>query len=499
MADLVAQVGTFQAPSIDWWSLVPQMVLLGAALLLLLITSMSPKAIPAWFSTATSVVASIAAFVVTMGLWYDVRDNGPRTTIAEAFTVDGFSLYFTVLICVGVLATALLANDYIKREGIAAPEFHALLLASATGSIVMASANDLIVLFLGLESLSIALYVLIAMHMRRPEAREAAMKYFVLGAFASAFFLYGIALVYGATGSTNLTHISTYLDEVVLRNEAILMVGLALMLVGLGFKVAAAPFHFWAPDVYQGSPSPVTGYMASIAKAAGFAAILRIFVFTFAGNEVEWTPIVTGLAIATLLAGAMMAILQGDVKRMLAFSSVGHAGYLLVAVQAASDGGTSAALFYLFTYTLLAIGSFGVVGVMGWKDGHPIERYQGLAKSRPFMAFAFTVFLLAQSGVPLTSGFVAKFLVISESVNSRNYVLAAIAMFVAVISAFMYLRIVMAMYAGGESDDERERPAIPLATAFVLTAALAFTLVVGFIPQFLIEFSRDAVSMLVTG
>jgi NADH-quinone oxidoreductase subunit N len=500
MTDLLAQLSPFEAPSIDWWALVPQMILVGAALVLLLVTSMSPKAIPAWFSTASSVLAAVAAFVVTMGLWYDVRDDGPRTTIADAFTVDGFSLYFGVLICVGIVATALLADGYIKREAMAAPEFHALLLSSAAGAMVMASANDLIVMFLGLESLSIALYVLIAMHMRRPEAREAAMKYFVLGAFASAFLLYGIALVYGATGSTNLTHISSYLDSVVLRDETILMTGLALLLVGLAFKVAAAPFHFWAPDVYQGAPSPVTGYMASIAKAAGFAALLRIFVYTFAGSEVEWTPIVTGLAIVTLAVGAVMAITQTDVKRMLAFSSISHAGFLLVAVQAASDGGTSAALFYLFAYTLMAIGSFAVVGLMGWDEGHAIGRYSGLARSRPWMAFAFTVFLLAQAGVPLTSGFVAKFLVISESVNSRNYVLAAIAMFAAVISAFMYLRIVMAMYVGDDdSDKPGERPAIPKASAFVLAGAFLFTVIVGFIPQFLIEFSRDAVSMLVAG
>jgi len=240
--------------------------------------------------------------------------------------------------------------------------------------------------------------------------------------------------------------------------------------------------------------------MASIAKAAGFAALLRIFVYTFAGSEVEWTPIVTGLAIVTLAVGAVMAITQTDVKRMLAFSSISHAGFLLVAVQAASDGGTSAALFYLFAYTLMAIGSFAVVGLMGWDEGHAIGRYSGLARSRPWMAFAFTVFLLAQAGVPLTSGFVAKFLVISESVNSRNYVLAAIAMFAAVISAFMYLRIVMAMYVGDDdSDKPGERPAIPKASAFVLAGAFLFTVIVGFIPQFLIEFSRDAVSMLVAG
>ena len=489
---------TFQGPSIDWWALVPQMILFGAALLLLLVTSLSVRTIPRWVSTATTMVAAVATFVVAMGLWNDIREDGPRSTLADAFAVDGFSIFFTVLIAVALVATALLADAYIEREGIAAPEFHALLMSASAGAIVMASANDLIVLFLGLESLSIALYVLIAMHVRRAEAREAAMKYFVLGAFSSAFLLYGIALVYGATGSTNLVHIRQYLLDNVLRDEQLLLAGMALLLVGFAFKVAAAPFHFWAPDVYQGAPSPVTGYMASVAKAAGFAALLRVFFSGFTAFEVEWTPIVTGLAVVTLVVGSIMAILQDDVKRMLAFSSISHAGFVLVAVQASSDQGTAAALFYLFTYTLMVIGSFGIVGLMGWDEGHALGRYSGLAKSRPTLAFAFTVLLLAQAGVPLTSGFIGKFQVISAAVDTRNYVLAGVAMLTAVVGAFMYLRIVMAMYV---SEDGVEGPqlTIPRASAVAVFGAVAFTLVVGFVPQFLIEFSRDAIPMLIAG
>ncbi len=495
MAELAQALPT---PSIDWWALVPQMILLGAALKILLVSSLSPRPIPRWVSTATSVGAGVASFVVAIFLWYDVRDVGPRSTIAEAFGVDGFSIFFTILISVAVVATALLSDAYIEREGLDAPEFQALMLSASAGAIVMASANDLIVMFLGLESLSIALYVLIAMHARRPEARESAMKYFVLGAFSSAFLLYGIALTYGATGSTNLVHIQRYLADNVFVDSQLLLAGMALLLIGLGFKVAAAPFHFWAPDVYQGSPSPVTGYMASVAKAAGFAALLRIFFLAFESYEVEWTPVLTGLAIVTLVVGSVMAILQSDVKRMLAFSSISHAGYVLVAVQAASDDGTAAALFYLFTYTLMVIGSFGIVGLMGWDEGHDLGRYGGLGASRPVLAFTFTVFLLAQAGVPLTSGFVGKFQVISASVDERNYVLASVAMLTAVIGAFMYLRIVMAMYV---TDDQVEgpRPAIPVASGLAIAGALGFTLVVGFVPQFLIEFSRDAVPVLIAG
>ena len=216
-------------------------------------------------------------------------------------------------------------------------------------------------MFLGLEALSIAIYVMIAMHSRRSEARESAVKYFVLGAFSSAFLLYGIALTYGATGSTNLVHVREYLDAVVFRDQHMLMAAMGLLLVGLSFKVAAAPFHFWAPDVYQGAPSPVTGWMASIAKAAGFAALLRIFFAAFASHDSDWSPVVAVLAFVTLVVGAVMAILQTDVKRMLAFSSISHAGYVLVAVQSASNDGTAAALFYLFTYTLMVLGTFAAV------------------------------------------------------------------------------------------------------------------------------------------
>ena len=251
---MLAQLTNFVPPSIDWWVLAPQMTMVGAALFLLLLTSLSPVRIPAWVSTLVAFTAGAATFVIALVLWYDVQDNGARSTISDALGLDGFSLFFTMLIAISVMLTTLVADAYIDRERIAAPEFNALLLCSATGAVVMSAANDLIVLFLGLEALSIGLYVLAAMHLRRRESQEAAMKYFILGAFSSAFLLYGIALVYGTTGSTNLVHISAFTDPASLTSRTlsveILFVGMALILVGVAFKVAAAPFHFWAPDVY---------------------------------------------------------------------------------------------------------------------------------------------------------------------------------------------------------------------------------------------------------
>src|SRR5205823_5152026 len=251
-----------------------------------------------------------------------------------------------------------------RREDLEGPEYYVLMLFSASGGMLMASANDLIVVFLGLEILSISLYTLAGWHQRRAGSQEAAIKYFVLGAFSSAFFLYGIALIYGSTGSTNLGDIAEFLRANTVTN-GLLLAGFGLLLVGLGFKVAAVPFHMWTPDVYQGSPTPVTAFMAAAAKAAGFAALLRVFVSTFGANRLDWQPIVWILAVLSLLVGSVLAVVQTDVKRMLAYSSISHAGYILVGLQAASDRGIAGSLFYVLAYTFMVIGSFGVVTLVG--------------------------------------------------------------------------------------------------------------------------------------
>ncbi len=565
--------GLFLAPSVDWWVLVPQIILVGAALGLLLVASLAPRALPDWVSTAFATAAGAGAALVAAiqwGLW------GPesRSTLADAFVSDGFSRLLTVLVGVGVVMTALAAHSTFDRYGMSPPEFAALLLASASGAIVMAGANDLIVLFLGLESLSIATYVLIALAGRRGSAREAAMKYFVLGAFSSAFALYGIALLYGSTGSTKLAMIGDFLRgyvsiESVGGTSYLLLAGIALLMVGLGFKVAAVPFHFWAPDVYQGAPSPVTGYLASIAKAAGFAALVRVLYVAVMSQSVEWTPILIGLAFATLAVGAVMAICQSDVKRMLAYSSISHAGFVLVGLSAVggadgvprwmvtvadgvasvamsgaaeiadattigaqaaavASGAASSAAFYLIVYSFLALGSFAILSALGSSDsygssdsngssgsrapeGHALTRYNGLGRRRPVLTLAFTLLLLAQAGVPLTAGFVAKLEVIRAAVTGKVYVLAVVAMITAVVGAFAYLRVVLAMYApavdeGPDSPDvtspvaRTSRPrwgGLPLSTVIVITLAVAVTLIVGVVPQTLLEWTTDAVSSLV--
>ena len=424
--------------------------------------------------------------------------GNPVGAIGDQFSFDGFSLVVAGVIVSAVALCALLLDEYLRREGIDGPEMYVLMMLSAAGGVVMAGAGDLIVLFLGLETLSIPVYVMAALHVRRSESLEAGLKYFVLGAFSSAFLLYGMALVYGATGSLNLVEIRAYFASVVILDDAMLLAGLAMLLVGLGFKVAAVPFHAWTPDVYQGAPTPVVAYMASAVKVAGFAALVRVFVVTFAQYRLDWQPAVYALAVLTLLVGAVLAIVQHDVKRMLAYSSISHTGFILVGVQAASHRGTAAVVFYLAAYAFMVIGSFGVLTVVSGKGDRKtsLDDLDGLGARRPALALALTIFLLAQAGVPLTTGFVAKFEIIGAAVEVRSFWLAVIAMVSAVVSAFLYLRIVLSVYLGSPavddeiSDDEsveRVHPAAGLAIGIALAITIGFGLFPGPIDELALE------------
>ena len=454
-------------------------------------------------------LGSIAAVIP---LWDRVHEDGRRcSVVAGAVGVDGFSLFLTVVICVSVvILAALLADGYLRREGLEGPEPYVLMLLSASGGVIMASANDLIVMFLGLEILSIAVYVLAGMHLRRLRSGEAAIKYFVLGAFSSAFFLYGIALVYGATGTHEPGedrrlpgHHHPRRQRPAARRAS------ALLLVGFGFKVAAVPFHSWAPDVYQGSPSPVVAYMASGVKAAGFAGLLRVFVVTFGTYRLDWQPIVYWLAVLTLLVGAVLAIVQTDVKRMLAYSSINHAGFILVGVEAASRRRR--------VRRALLPGRLHLHGGRHLRRRHrgrPPGRRAPRPRRLPGAVAAASRSWPSPSPCscwprparPLTSGFLAKFYVIDAAVEARSYWLALVAMLSAVISAFLYLRIVLTMYAGPDDEEEgaeprRPRPpgpaAVPVAAAVALVVAVVATIGIGIVPDPLTDTARDATPELV--
>ena len=498
MIAAVTTIAPIATPRMDWAAGAPLLILTGAALLLLLASALTASK-PARGTYAFVTVLACAFTIGSAGaLWARVTDHdrGAFTTAAGALTVDGFSVFFIVVIALGIALAALLADDYLRREDLDGPELYVLMLLAGAGGIVMAMANDLIVIFLGLETLSIALYVLAGFNRRAARSRESAIKYFVLGAFSSAFLLYGIALVYGATGSTNLGRIAGFLAGNVLESKALLLGGFALLLVGLGFKVSAVPFHEWTPDVYQGAPTPVTAFMASASKAAAFAALLRVFVSTFQTYRLDWQPIIWALAVLTLVVGAVLAIVQDDVKRMMAYSSISHAGFILVGVQAATDRGTSAALFYLLAYTFMIAGTFGVATVVAGKGDHDhgLATYRGLARRRPGLALTFTVFLLAQAGVPLTSGFLAKFYVISAAVGAHSYALAIVAMLSSVISAFLYLRVVVAMYMSDDDGaEDLPRIRIPAAAGIALAVSVAATLVIGVLPDRVVHIADRAV------
>ena|GEM_PF-8259 len=443
----VAAAARFATPHIRYLGILPEIVMLGGAVLLLAGGSLVARPVRARLATVVTLAISLGALGSSLWQWADVTSAHPFVTVDHAVVVDGFSALINVLVSCAMFLTALVADGYLRRERVEGPELHVLAMVSASGAMIMGSANDLIVIFLGLEILSIALYVLAAFNPRRAASGEAALKYFVLGSVSSAIFVYGIALVYGATGSSNLAHVASFLSRHVLASDGLMLAGMTLLIVGFAFKVAAVPFHMWTPDVYQGAPSPVTGFMAAVSKAGAFAAFLRVFVSSFGSFGNDWQPVVYTLAVVTLLVGAGLAVVQRDVKRMLAYSSINHAGFVLLGLEAATARGVSASLYYLFAYTFMVIGSFAVVTVLGRRGdaAHDLASYRGLAGRQPLLAVSFAVLLLAQAGAPFTTGLWAKLQVVLASVD-HAVPLAVIAMVSAAIAAFFYLRLAVLMY-----------------------------------------------------
>ncbi len=444
---------TLPVPHVAYSVIGPEVVMVVGALVLLTIAALRRSPLPHAFTTSLTCSVAVVSLVWSLHVWSRVVGAGKHgfTAVDSAIAVDGFSALILVLVSVALFLSALASASFLRRESMEGPEFAVLLMLSSAGAMLMGAANDLIVLFLGLEIMSIALYVLAGSNLRRRQSGEAAIKYFVLGAFSSAIFLYGIALVYGATGSTNLSAIATFLTTSVIVHNGVLLAGMAFLLVGLGFKVAAVPFHTWAPDVYQGAPTPAVSFMAAVAKAGGFAGLLRVVYSTLGTLQIDWKPVIWALAVLSLVVGAVLAVVQRDVKRMLAYSSVSHAGFVLIGLAAASGRGIAGSLYYLFAYTFMVIGAFTVAQVVsGTGDSrHDLEDYRGLIRRQPFLAIGMSVFLLAQAGVPFTTGFLAKFSVVSAVAEAHSYALAVIAMVSAAIAAFFYLRVVGYMFSTG--------------------------------------------------
>jgi NADH-quinone oxidoreductase subunit N len=505
---MIAAVAT---PGVDWQGIAPVICLVGAALLIVMLKAVLRRDARVYDAAVAAAVAGVASSGYFLWrIWSDVRDHGPYLTLSKMVAIDGFSVFLGTVVLAATLLTLLLSSEYLDRRGIASrPEFIALLLFSAAGMLVMTTANDLIVVFVALEALSIPLYVLAAYDRNRRRSLEAGMKYFVLGAFSSAIFLYGIALVYGATGTTSLSGIAKFLAEVTIVDNGTLLAGIMLLLVGLGFKVAAVPFHMWTPDVYEGSPTPITAFMSSATKAAGFAALLRILFTAFSSVRTDWRPAIWALAILTVLLGSFVALVQTDIKRMLAYSSISHAGYVLIGLEAGTRRGLRAALFYLLVYTFMTIGSFAIVAVIGRRDDrHNLREYRGLGSRQPLLAALMAFFLLAQAGVPPTGGFIAKLGVFAAVADNPSfgdqswlsYSLLVVGVIASVISAYFYLRVIITMYSSDADTAEAEAAAreeappisMDIPTGVVLVICAAMTLWVGILPSLMLDFARDA-------
>jgi len=440
-------------PVPDIFRILPEVILTLTGVAVMLIDASLPPGFPRRF------LGWVAAIGTTIALWASLWQLSLPQGTGFHGTVEtsAFTIFFHVLICGIVLVALLLSLDTLPEDSHHQGEYYALITFGAMGMCLLTGAVELLVVFIALEISSIATYILAGYRKQTARGPEAAIKYFLLGSFATAFLLYGVALIFGATGTTQIYEIARAVPLAV--NQPLLIAGMALMLVGILFKVSAAPFHVWTPDVYEGSPSPVTGFMAAVAKAGAFAALLRVFISSFGTLRADWQPIVWGLAFLSLLVGAIVALSQRDVKRMMAYSSINHAGFILLGVQAATVRGVSAALYYLFAYMFLVIGSFAVIGVVARNGdiGNQLSDYRGLARRQPLLALAFAILLLGQAGAPFTTGFLAKFQVVAASVDAHSYVLAVVAMVTAAIATFFYLRLAITMYSPvGAVGDEVE-------------------------------------------
>jgi len=477
-------------------ALAPELVLTATGLGVLLLVAWRHRTVADLRAAGTATLAALlAAAAMAWWLWW----NGAHAVgIPTMIAVDDFRFVTDWLLLGTAALTVLVSFLYLERERLLAPEYYVLVLFATLGMMLMAGGEDLIVVFLGLELMSVCVYVLAGINRHSAPAAEAALKYFLLGAFASGFLLYGIALVYGATATTNLTLIGVQIRTLGLQSNAMLLIGLGLLLVGFGFKVAAVPFHMWAPDVYDGSPTPVTGYMATAVKAAAFAALFRVLGEAF-GSVPAWQHIVWWLAIVTMAGGNLIALAQRTVKRMLAYSSIAHAGYLLVAVATGTSLGAAAFLFYLVAYTLMTLAAFALLAAKG-RDGERdvlIDDLAGLAQQHPWLAFALATCMLSLLGFPGTAGFIGKWYILVAATAAHETALAAALVLTTVVSAGYYLPVIMAMYMKPEpSPQAHTGMRLGRLGGAVVAASVAGLLFFGVRPNRLLDLARASAAAL---
>jgi NADH-quinone oxidoreductase subunit N len=500
-------------PVVNWALIAPEVIICAAAVIVMLVDAFA-RPTQRWLTGGISLAGIVAGAIATIWLWTT------GTTSTDAFNgmivLDELRLGFTLVFLLVSALTLLISTVWVQGEQLPAGEFHSLLLFATVGMMLMASGNDLVIIFLGLEILSIATYVMAGFRRTDVRSNESSLKYFILGSFSSAFLLYGIALIYGATsiaepgpggslsrivaGTTNIAEIATRIGQA--QYPALLFAGAAMMLVGFGFKIATAPFHIWTPDVYEGAPTPVTAFMAAGPKAAGFASFMRVFVFGLpfvvsasSGSPWNlhqlWVNVLLVMAILTMSIGNVVAIVQNNVKRMLAYSSIAHAGYALVgfiAAGAATDPNQrnealSAVVFYLLTYAVMNLGAFAVVQVIARNGDRrtDIEDYRGIGFESPVLAFSLSLFMLSLLGMPLTAGFMGKILVFGSAIDQKYYGLVIVCVLNSAISAYYYLRLIIVMFFG-ERTMAWSAPKVPASVAVALVITVLGVLYLGIFP-----------------
>jgi NADH-quinone oxidoreductase subunit N len=527
--------GDLQAPDIEWAALSPSLIVFAAATLGVLVEAFAPRRLRYGTEVALSALGLAGAFAAVVGLAAGGHAGTEAQIAGEgSLAVDGPALFLQgVILLVGLVSVFLFAERRLEpaahgrpvdsfaaqpaaepggraereavRAGHTTTEIFPLLLFAVGGMLLVPAANDLLVLFVALEVLSLPLYLLCALaRRRRLLSQEAAVKYFLLGAFSSAFLLFGIALLYGYAGTVSYAGIADVVDgapatmtpglAATTGNDALLLIGGAMLLTGLLFKVGAVPFHMWTPDVYQGAPTPVTGFMAAATKVAAFGAMLRLLYVVLPGMRWDYEPVLWGVAIASMVGGAVIAITQTDVKRLLAYSSIAHAGFILAGVVAISEDGVSSVLFYLLAYSFVTVGAFAVVTLVRDGEGEAthLSKWAGLGRRSPLLAAVFALFLLAFAGIPLTSGFAGKFAVFRAAAESGATGLVVVGVLASAIAAFFYVRVIVLMFF---SEPKPEGPSVAIPsplTVSVVAVAAAATLVLGVAPQYFLDLAQDA-------
>jgi NADH-quinone oxidoreductase subunit N len=470
----------------------PELLLMGGAALLLLWAGWGRSSMQRQRAVGlTAMALTFAVGVYVVWSLYQVRSatGGP-------IAVDNFRWLADVVILLGTLFALALTIDDNARQQLATAESHVLILFSSSGMMLLAAAQDLMIVFLGIEIMSIAVYCLAGINRRSARGAEASLKYFLLGAFATGFLLYGMALVYGATGTTNLADIAVRVSELNLGHSPLLLIGIAILFIGFGFKTASVPFHMWTPDVYDGSPPSITAYMAATVKAAAFAALLRVWMEAFPGEFRVWQPIIAGIAIATMIVGNVVGLAQKNVVRMLAYSSIAHAGYLLIALAAASSQSGSTVLFYLLVYTLTTFGAFGIIIVLARGTDRPVmmEDFTGLWAVRPWLALGMGFLMFSFLGLPMFggAGFFAKWYILQAALQAPvpQTTLAVVLVLTTVVSAGYYLYVVMVMFMKPRPEGAAVPAPAPMLTRAVVVISVVTVLLLGIVPEQVVRLAR---------